>query len=438
MNIPVHLPEKLTISLWDFSWYVRSGPGEPYEDLDRCFRELVERGYNTVRICAMPFLLFGDHELPDREKLHVSPMGGDFGQASRWYDGRVPASFDPLERLGLLFDLAREHNCFVILSSWEYQMSPSLSATPDWYEALFAVPPRERLASLAAAFSRMLSWLKDTGRFAQAAYVELHNELPNSRLWETYPPDRTRLDLLQPQTEAAIESLKSAHSDALVTVSYVTSHAQPGAESLNGAARNVDVGHVHTYPETVMAVLMRSALSFEVFVQDPQRWAKEFPGELLRSLLRDDAPPPDEHRPDAEWRLAATAVPQHVFYFFDWIDHDRADSWLESHYAEYWDATQAQLTEAIEGLAGWSGALGVPAVLGEGYTWPPLHSRFEEGPLGKAIFELGVQESVRCGLWGTMLTCTGAPHHPLWADVDWQRTWNEVFLAGAAAQEVRS
>ena len=54
--IPTHLPSKLNITLWDFSWYVRRarrairGP--------RPAVEAVERGYNTVRICAMPFLLF--------------------------------------------------------------------------------------------------------------------------------------------------------------------------------------------------------------------------------------------------------------------------------------------------------------------------------------------------------------------------------------------
>ena len=52
--LPSQLPPRLTITLWDFSWYVRTGPGEPFEDLDTAFAEAVERGYNTVRICAMP------------------------------------------------------------------------------------------------------------------------------------------------------------------------------------------------------------------------------------------------------------------------------------------------------------------------------------------------------------------------------------------------
>ncbi|WP_247607975.1 cellulase-like family protein [Streptomyces sp. SS52] len=56
---PAHLPDTLTICLWDFSWYTRTGPGEPFADLDEAFAQTVARGYNTVRVCAMPLLLFG-------------------------------------------------------------------------------------------------------------------------------------------------------------------------------------------------------------------------------------------------------------------------------------------------------------------------------------------------------------------------------------------
>ena len=45
-------PDRLTICLWDFSWYVRTGPGEVFADLDCCCAETVARGANTVRIGA--------------------------------------------------------------------------------------------------------------------------------------------------------------------------------------------------------------------------------------------------------------------------------------------------------------------------------------------------------------------------------------------------
>jgi hypothetical protein len=46
-TIPPHLPRRLTISLWDFSWYTQTMPDEPFDDLDLAFGEAVERGYNA-------------------------------------------------------------------------------------------------------------------------------------------------------------------------------------------------------------------------------------------------------------------------------------------------------------------------------------------------------------------------------------------------------
>lgn len=57
-RLPQHLPDKLTICLWDFSWYTQAGPGQPYADLERAMQETRARGYNAIRICAAPMLLF--------------------------------------------------------------------------------------------------------------------------------------------------------------------------------------------------------------------------------------------------------------------------------------------------------------------------------------------------------------------------------------------
>lgn len=44
------------ITMWDFSWIERRWPGAGYEDWDQVLDELVERGYNAVRIDAFPHL----------------------------------------------------------------------------------------------------------------------------------------------------------------------------------------------------------------------------------------------------------------------------------------------------------------------------------------------------------------------------------------------
>jgi hypothetical protein len=48
------------ITMWEFSWIERRWPGAGYEDWDQALDELVERGYNAVRIDPFPHLLAAD------------------------------------------------------------------------------------------------------------------------------------------------------------------------------------------------------------------------------------------------------------------------------------------------------------------------------------------------------------------------------------------
>lgn len=75
------LPRKLTLTMWDFSWYTMTLPGEPYHDLAARCKEAADRGYNTIRICAMPFLLF------TAEGKRPGPL--HFGSLGKW--DSVPA-----------------------------------------------------------------------------------------------------------------------------------------------------------------------------------------------------------------------------------------------------------------------------------------------------------------------------------------------------------
>ena len=55
MNKRKILPRAIT--MWDFSWLERRWPGAGYEDWDKVLDELLERGYNAIRIDAYPHLV---------------------------------------------------------------------------------------------------------------------------------------------------------------------------------------------------------------------------------------------------------------------------------------------------------------------------------------------------------------------------------------------
>ena len=428
-TVPAGLPPRLTISLWDYSWYARAGVNEPYADLNGCFADAVARGFNTVRVCAMPFLLFGEHDLPDRQRLRVAGLGNGYGQGSRWCNGTASSAFDPLERLGRLLDAAREHDCFVILSSWEYQQSPAFSATRDWYDALVAVPVEDRLRQLSRSFSRMLDWLRETGRFDRVAYVELHNELEYSRIGAG-PGLPATCDLAQSAVEAAITSLRQDHPDVLVTVSYVEAHADRTSE----LARNAQVMHTHSYVQGVVHAFRQEMIAPET-MSDSADIAefmnlvlRDFPNAALRKVLLPGAPPLAEHVPSDGWKLEASLMPQFLIYCFDFIDPLLADRWLYEHHHEHRDATRAGISAGFEATASRASALGVPAVVGEGYLWTALRGGFEDGPIGKGVSEFAIQEAIRLGLWGVILSTSCAPNMPGWDDIPWQRKWNQAFL----------
>lgn len=56
----------LAITMWEFSWLERKWPGAGYEDWDLALSELVERGYDAIRIDAFPHLIYHD---PEKEYL---------------------------------------------------------------------------------------------------------------------------------------------------------------------------------------------------------------------------------------------------------------------------------------------------------------------------------------------------------------------------------
>lgn len=416
--IPSHLPERLTITLWDFSWYVRTGPGEPFEDLDRAFAEAVDRGYNTIRICAMPFLLFGSGL--DTSAIRLGPLGGGYGRGLRWYDVEQPTVVDGRAHLLALFRAAARSGCFVILSSWEYQQSSSFATEPGWCDALLALHPEQRAESQAGALADLVDFLAGHGLDDRIAFTEIHNEVQVGHLADGLAATDLdeRVVQLRPRLTRALDVFHARHPDRPVTVNY----AQVPAGGMRGIPDNVDVLVTHPYVYGVLGAFIA-----EFGLRGP---AAEFDqARADTEILRPGAPRLAEWVPAQEWRLKATIVSRPEVYVHDWCDAEAVDRWLYRRYGAWEQQMVTTLRLWLDVARDWALAHGVPLVFGEGWIgYTPKDGRFEEGPVGAEFCRLAVRESVRVDAWGTVVCSNAAPQHAMWADVALQQQCNAAFL----------
>ncbi len=422
-TIPGYLPSRLTISLWDFSWYTMSGPDEPFHNLEKVLDELIERGYNTIRICAAPILLYGDLGVA-ANALAISSMGGAVGEGTRWYNPRGGITIDLQSRLFELLALAKKKSVWVILSSWEYQQSPAFSETSDWNDALMDIPPGMRFEVLAQCWVRMLEEIKARGLRDVIAYVELHNEVDlslvgvNGRWTDSDHWDR------KTSMEDAIGLLRSAHPDLLHTTSY----GIPPFLHMDTAPSNSQVAHHHLYVYGVLQALFDWS---QIRAEPPV-----YPTAEMKSLLRPDAPDFDTYRAGVKaWTLDATITPLSYLYASDYANGAAWDAWLYRNYALHELEMRRGIDYRLSAISTWSKLHGVPAVIGEGWVgFTPAASEFEDGPIGQEITQYAVQSARELDFWGIVVGSNRAPHHSGWSDISHQLSINEEFIHGGTRE----
>jgi hypothetical protein len=415
---PSHLPPRLAITLWDFSWYTRAEDGGPYADLDAACAKAADLGYNAIRICAAPLLLFGNLGLEDLaadldiEGLGTAPDGGMYGRGTRWYN--VPGGYrlDLRGRLLELFDAAARHGLVVILASWEYQQSTVFAASRRWFDAIDAVPLHDRYRVLADAWDRLINALTEAGHRERIATVELHNEV-----------DFSILPALADDGSGQLHRLRKLHPDLLVTASY----GKPPHLAMYTIPDGPGAAQFHVYSYGVLDALQQQ-------IDIRSEGTSGFPNPALRGLLRPEAPSFAGYGRLADWKYRATVVTDQMFYGYDWIDPEAWDTWLYNEYGTYREVMLREIESRVIAIAAWARWKNVPALVGEGWIgYTPLHGTFEEGPVGRDLAERGIRAALNHGIWGMVLCSNAAPHHPMWADEAWQRRMNNLILTAPAS-----
>lgn len=147
--------------MWEFSWLERRWPGAGYEDIEAALDQLVDRGYDAVRIDAFPHLVAVDPET----EFELLPIWS----VHRWgAPMRCRVRIQP--HLTDFIAACASRGIVVGLSSW-YRRDTSEA----W--RLLSTPRAE-----AAAWLKVLDIIDDAGLLDAIFYVDLCNEWP-MRMW---------------------------------------------------------------------------------------------------------------------------------------------------------------------------------------------------------------------------------------------------------------
>ena len=160
----------LAITMWEFSWLERRWPGAGYEDWDKALSELVERGYDAVRIDAFPHLV---STAPEKVWGLDPHWNNQLWGSPVYNEVQVqPALNDFIKKCG-------EYNVKVALSTWWRE---------DTEQTVNTIKSGRDLGMM---WKKTLDSIAEEGLLDNIIFVDLSNEY-SIGVWTPYLPDGTK------------------------------------------------------------------------------------------------------------------------------------------------------------------------------------------------------------------------------------------------------
>lgn len=203
--------------MWDFSWLTRrDGDEAEYRDWPRVLDELVERGYDCVRIDAFPHLVTtGD----DTATILPEPISAQWGNSS-------PVEVRPRQGLIEFLKLASQRDLRVGLSTWfnpDTTDQRSTVRTPQDYARVWG----ETLAVVHdAGLDGCIEWVDlcnefPFGGWAHGAYPRIFGQSPRNPAPYFLPWRDGAVQRMQPYIDESIGALKARFPQHRYTLSFM-------------------------------------------------------------------------------------------------------------------------------------------------------------------------------------------------------------------------
>lgn len=217
------ITEPLAITMWDSSWLRRTYRGGGFEDWDRALAELVDRGYNAVRIDVFPHLIArgpgGDLVERFKDVPNQFPQFYGFGMWGNPWTMYI----EPRKALIEFLTKCRAHGVKVALSTW---FKPTDDRRNEQIEGL---------DEFVRVWQETLEFIDANGLMDTVVYLDVLNEYPNGHVFSwlhrtvktmSWPPnpkggynDRQR-DFLWGFISQAIERLRADWPELTISTSF--------------------------------------------------------------------------------------------------------------------------------------------------------------------------------------------------------------------------
>jgi len=186
------LKKPVAIAMWDFSWILRHHRYGEFENWDIVLEGLAERGYNAVRIDAMPQFVAADTSGKSETEFRSVKNGW---QPSLWGNDYT-MSFRPKEALQEFLPKCKKYGIKVGLATWFMQHG---TARKDIFS---------EDGGLLRAWEETLLFLQTNSLLDNVIYLDLLNEHPN---WHGFDWLKKKMNLL-----SGLEQFKPDNPEANV------------------------------------------------------------------------------------------------------------------------------------------------------------------------------------------------------------------------------
>lgn len=254
--------KRFSNTMWEYSWLVqRSGKQAEYADWDKVLDEVVERGYDCLRIDAYPHLIAADDEGDVADQFEMEPITLNF-----MWGNHETVTVRPREGLVEFMRKASDRGLYFGLSSWFNNDSTNRKCMVQSPEDLLRV------------WRETLEFLKSNDLLDRVIWVDLCNEFP----WMIWLPGVFQ-DVFKTREATAkigLGSVKATRPWSRVTNARFDHYFFDALNELKAE-----------YPELAVTLSFEATMNKNVFARDgghleviaPHIWATDDPWWLLRS-----------------------------------------------------------------------------------------------------------------------------------------------------------